>query len=84
MNESDVLPTILPFLDAGLYPFARCERCEELMPMNLGEGPFGTVLVTCCRCKSPASVRLIRFLTSKEAASAGWLFEEAGNAGPLN
>lgn len=70
------LPAILPFLDAGLYPFVKCDTCDELMPVNVSHGPFGTVLVTCCRCRSPLSAVFLQFLTSLEAAAAGWLFQE--------
>jgi hypothetical protein len=77
------LSGILPFLDDGLYPFARCHSCGELMPVNINMGPFGTVLVTCCRCKAPAASHLIRFLSAGEATELGWAFEETARA-PAN
>lgn len=66
---------VMAFVDAGLYPFAQCGGCHELMPMSVDHGYGGVVVAICCRCRSSQQTDLLRFLTATEAGALGWKFE---------
>ena len=74
---------VMAFVDQGLYPFAHCKTCGELMPTSVDHGLGGGVAVICCKCSTPLSVTLLRFLSADEAGVLGWKFDFIGDK-PVN
>lgn len=83
MPHAGTLASLMAFIDAGLYPFAHCRTCDELMPMSVDHGIGGPVAL-CCKCGTAHPPALLRFLDAAEAYElGGWRFQVTGEE-PLN